>query len=169
MQRLKGERDVVSEALARLPKDLDETYDRIFLRIPQEDWQFVSHAFQWLWFRGEPGTPYSGTPSVLLLDAIKSSTSRPDYHNSHVLYNSERLRELCGCLITSLADSISFAHYSYFLDKVASQYALKMEPCMVLLRIGLPQPKTTWKHSGMSVFSLSSKAVSSTLLRFMII
>ncbi|KAF5989815.1 hypothetical protein FBULB1_581 [Fusarium bulbicola] len=53
LQRLKGNRAVVSKALQRLPKDLDETYDRIFLRIPQEDWQFVSHAFQWLWFYGK--------------------------------------------------------------------------------------------------------------------
>ncbi|EWZ85457.1 hypothetical protein FOWG_11956 [Fusarium oxysporum f. sp. lycopersici MN25] len=112
LQRLKGERDVVSKALERLPKDLDETYDRIFLRIPHEDSQFVSHAFQWLWFYGELGPPENGTPSVLLLDAIESSTSRTEKHNSHVLYNSERLRELCGCLISSLADSISFAHYT---------------------------------------------------------
>lgn len=74
LQRLKGDREVVSKALERLPKDLDETYDRIFLRIPREDWQFVSHAFQWLWFYGQLGPPENGTPSVLLLDAIKSST-----------------------------------------------------------------------------------------------
>ncbi|KAH7217616.1 hypothetical protein BKA60DRAFT_609404 [Fusarium oxysporum] len=97
LQRLKGERHVVSKALERLPKDLDETYDRVLLRIPQEDWQFP---------------PGNGTPSVLLLDAIKSSTSRTDNHRNLVLYNSERLRELCGCLISSLADSISFAHYT---------------------------------------------------------
>ncbi|EWZ30319.1 uncharacterized protein FOBCDRAFT_148607 [Fusarium oxysporum Fo47] len=112
LQRLKGERNVVIKALERLPKDLDETYDRIFLRIPREDWQFVSHAFQWLWFYGELGPPENGTPSVLLLDAIKSSTSRTEKHKSHVLYNSERLRELCGCLISNLEDSISFAHYT---------------------------------------------------------
>ncbi|KAG7409461.1 Vegetative incompatibility protein HET-E-1 [Fusarium oxysporum f. sp. rapae] len=112
LQRLKGERNVVSNALERLPKDLDETYDRIFLRIPQEDWQFVSHAFQWLWFYGELGPPYNGTPSVLLLDAIESSTSRTGNRDNHVHYNSERLRELCGCLIGSLEDSISFAHYT---------------------------------------------------------
>ncbi|KAG5784243.1 hypothetical protein H9Q73_002145 [Fusarium xylarioides] len=112
LQRLKGDREVVSKALKRLPKDLDETYDRIFLRIPREDWQFVSHAFQWLWFYGQLGPPDNGTPSVLLLDAIKSSTSRTENDNSHVLYNSERLRELCGCLISSLEDSISFAHYT---------------------------------------------------------
>ncbi|KAI3576663.1 hypothetical protein IWW34DRAFT_870945 [Fusarium oxysporum f. sp. albedinis] len=112
LQRLKGERDVVSKALARLPKDLDETYDRIFLRIPREDWQFVSHAFQWLWFYGELGPPDNGTPSVLLLDAIEISTSRTGNRDNHVHYNSERLRELCGCLISSLEDSISFAHYT---------------------------------------------------------
>ncbi|RKL51630.1 hypothetical protein BFJ70_g347 [Fusarium oxysporum] len=112
LQRLKGERDVVSEALARLPKDLDETYDRIFLRIPQEDRQFVSHAFQWLWFYGESSPHYFGTSSILLLDAIESSISRSNNPNSNVLYNPERLRELCGCLISSLDDSISFAHYT---------------------------------------------------------
>ncbi|KAF5556935.1 hypothetical protein FMEXI_989 [Fusarium mexicanum] len=112
LQRLKGDREVVSQALQRLPKDLDETYDRIFVRIPQEDWQFVSHAFQWLWFYGELDPPDDGIPSVLLLDAIKSSTLRTQNDNSHVLYDSERLQELCGCLISSLEDSISFAHYT---------------------------------------------------------
>ncbi|KAF5564562.1 hypothetical protein FPHYL_4663 [Fusarium phyllophilum] len=112
LQRLKDDREVVGKALERLPKDLDETYDRVFLRIPQEDWQFVSHAFQWLWFYGELGPPDNGIPSVLLLDAVKSSTLRTENDSSHVLYNSERLRELCGCLITSLEDSISFAHYT---------------------------------------------------------
>ncbi|KAF4949262.1 hypothetical protein FGADI_9033 [Fusarium gaditjirri] len=73
LQRLKGERDVISKALARLPKDLDETYDRILLRIPQEDWQFVSHAFQWLWFYGKLEPPRNGIPSVLLLDAIENN------------------------------------------------------------------------------------------------
>lgn len=112
LQRLKGDREVVSKALQRLPKDLDETYDRIFLQIPQEDWQFVSHAFQWLWFYGKFGCQLYGTPSVLLLDAIKSSTLRAGVDSDHVLYNSERLRELCGCLVSSLEDSISFAHYT---------------------------------------------------------
>ncbi|KAF5575513.1 uncharacterized protein FSUBG_13903 [Fusarium subglutinans] len=112
LQRLRGDRGVVSKALQRLPKDLDETYDRIFLRIPQEDWEFVSHAFQWLWFYGELGPPDNGTPSVLLLHAIKSSTLRTENDNSNVLYDSERLQELCGCLISCLEDSISFAHYT---------------------------------------------------------
>jgi hypothetical protein len=109
---LKGERSVVRNALATLPKDLNETYERIFLRIPQEDWQFVSHAFQWLCFYGELGTPGNGSPSVLLLDAIGSSTARTGNFNSNVLYDSERLRELCGCLISSLGGAISFAHYT---------------------------------------------------------
>lgn len=112
LQRLRGDREVVSKALKRLPKDLDETYERILLQVPQEDWQFVSHAFQWLWFYGELGPPDDGTPSVLLLDAIKDSTLRAGIDNSHILYNPERLRELCGCLISSLEDSISFAHYT---------------------------------------------------------
>ncbi|KAH7190457.1 hypothetical protein DER44DRAFT_844760 [Fusarium oxysporum] len=112
LQRLKGERSVVRNALATLPKDLDETYERIFLRIPQEDWQFVSYAFQWLSFSGEVGTPQDGTPSVLLLEAIDSSTAQTGNPNSNALYDSERLRELCGCLISSLGDGISFAHYT---------------------------------------------------------
>ncbi|CVL03991.1 uncharacterized protein FPRN_12013 [Fusarium proliferatum] len=113
LQRLKGKRDIISQALQRLPTDLDETYDRIFLRIPREDWQFVSHAFQWLWFYVElhPRSLH-GTPSSLLLGAIGSSTSRSNNHNSHVLYNLERLRELCGCLLSSLKDPLSFAHYT---------------------------------------------------------
>ncbi|KAH9209028.1 hypothetical protein DL95DRAFT_32175 [Leptodontidium sp. 2 PMI_412] len=112
LQHVKGERSVVRNALATLPKDLDETYERIFLRIPKEELQFVCHAFQWLCFYGELGAPENGTPSVLLLDAIASSTARTGNPNSNVLYDSERLRELCGCLISSFGDAISFAHYT---------------------------------------------------------
>ncbi|KAH6699767.1 hypothetical protein BKA61DRAFT_496302 [Leptodontidium sp. MPI-SDFR-AT-0119] len=112
LKYLKGERSVVRNALATLPKNLDETYERIFLRIPKEEWQFVCHAFQWLCFYEELGAPENGTPSVLLLDAIASSTARTGNPNSNVLYDSERLRELCGCLISSFGDAMSFAHYT---------------------------------------------------------
>ncbi|KAF5676489.1 hypothetical protein FCIRC_7048 [Fusarium circinatum] len=112
LQRLKNDREVISRALQRLSKDLDETYDRIFLRIPQEDWEFVSHTFQWLWFYGELNILDYGIPCIILLDAVKGSTFRTGNDNSHVLYNSERLQELCGCLIRCLEDSISFAHYT---------------------------------------------------------
>ncbi|KAI1055459.1 hypothetical protein LB506_011521 [Fusarium annulatum] len=112
LQRLKGDREVVSKALERLPKDLDETYARTLFRIPREDWQFVSHAFQWLWFYGETFAFRDGTSSVLLLDAIKNSTLQTENDNSHILYDSERLRELCGCLISSQEDYMSFAHYT---------------------------------------------------------
>jgi hypothetical protein len=112
LQRLKSQRAVVRKALATLPKDLDETYERIFLRIPQDDWLFVPHAFQWLSFYDELGTPPDGTPSVLLLEAIDSSTVLAGNANPNVLYDLERLRELCGCLISCSGDTISFAHYT---------------------------------------------------------
>jgi hypothetical protein len=72
LQRLKGERNVVKKALTNLPRTLDEIYDRIFCAIPEEEYMFVHHAFQWITYHS---TLYDGEgiPSAVLLQAVEKS------------------------------------------------------------------------------------------------
>jgi hypothetical protein len=118
LQRLKSERSIVRNALATLPKDLDETYERVFLRIPKEEWSFVCHVFYWFCFYRELDLHQDGLPCMLLLDAARTSTLRTGHSTDNRYYDSERLKELCGCLIVlqqgvSESDTlITFAHYT---------------------------------------------------------
>jgi hypothetical protein len=121
LRRLKCERDVVKKALANLPKTLDETYDRIFLSIPEEEHPFVHHALQWIYYNNE----LHGGESIhcaVLLEAVQKSTAGLTANQNERFYDIETLRELCGCLInitlgdpTDIYDTtpaVSFAHYT---------------------------------------------------------
>ncbi|KAH7378027.1 hypothetical protein BKA64DRAFT_714528 [Cadophora sp. MPI-SDFR-AT-0126] len=117
LQHLRSERSTVRKALAMLPKDLDETYERVFLRIPEEQWSFVRHVFYWLCFYQELDIHWDGFPCMLLLDAARNSTLRSGQSTDDYYYDSERLKELCGCLITLQQVDfeetlVTFAHYT---------------------------------------------------------
>jgi hypothetical protein len=117
---LKGDSSIIRNALANLPKTLDETYERIFLSIPQEDCLFVRHALQWVQYHNEL---YGDSISChTLLHAVERSSAKSNPVGRAYHYNEELLRELCGCLITIMptrnsADGeaypgVSFAHYT---------------------------------------------------------
>ena len=125
--RLKSDRYVVKKALANLPKTLDETYDRIFLAIPEEERLFVYQALQWINYHNklyESG----GIPCAILLQAAGKSTAVLTANQNDRFYDKETFWELCGCLIKitpedspyvlgelELATSaVSFAHYTVF-------------------------------------------------------
>jgi hypothetical protein len=132
LQRLKGESNIVRNALKNLPKTLDETYKRIFLEIPDEDRIFVHHALKWIYFHGELHD--TNISCSLLLQGIERSTCESTPGGRDYFYDEERLRELCGCLITVMPEekhhrvgifchptrTISFAHYTVwqFLNSV---------------------------------------------------
>jgi hypothetical protein len=121
LRRLKCERDVVKKALANLPKTLDETYDRIFLSVPEEEHPFVHHALQWIYYNNELYGDES-IPCAVLLQAVQKSTTGLTANQNERFYDIETLRELCGCLInimlgdpTDIYDTtpaVSFAHYT---------------------------------------------------------
>jgi hypothetical protein len=133
LRRLKCERDVVQKALANLPKTLDETYDRIFLSIPEEEHLFVHHALQWIYYHNELYRG-KGIPCAVLLQGVGKSTAGLTANQNERFYDKETLRELCGCLINiTLEDStdfwggihhttlaVSFAHYTVreYLDSI---------------------------------------------------
>lgn len=127
LRRLICERTVVKKALANLPETLDETYDRIFLTIPEEDCLVVSHALQWIMYHNQV---YHVTgeviPFVILLQAVEKSTAASTDHPIERFYDIETFRELCGCLISITPEyrpgfsgefhrttsTVSFAHYT---------------------------------------------------------
>lgn len=123
LQRLKPESSIIETALANLPKTLDETYERVFLRIPEESRLFVQHVLRWLSthqtiHQAIPGvTPTlscslapidipSGLdiPCDILFQAVENSLAKDTSSDAVVLrgyaFDEELLRELCGCLVT---------------------------------------------------------------------
>src|SRR5271156_966890 len=125
LQRLKCERDVVKKALGNLPKTLDETYDRIFLTIPEEEQLFVHHALQWIHYHNELYDG-EGIPCAVLLQGVGKSTAGLNANQNERFYDNDTLRELCGCLINITPEhstnalrhirhatlAVSFAHYT---------------------------------------------------------
>ncbi len=124
LQRLKGDSNIIRNALANLPKTLDETYERIFLEIPDQARLFVHHALKWIYSYGE--LHCKGITTGILLQLIQRSTSELLSSTNDYLYDEELLRELCGCLIALTPTpehdinilAVSFAHYTVweFLD-----------------------------------------------------
>ncbi|KAK4156157.1 hypothetical protein C8A00DRAFT_41316 [Chaetomidium leptoderma] len=123
LQRLKPESSIIATALNNLPKTLDETYERVFLRIPEDARLFVQHALHWLCthrliHQAIPGVQSPATcdfsridvprgiaiPCEVLFGAVQQSLAKeelcdPMFLDGYVL-DEELLRELCGCLVT---------------------------------------------------------------------
>ena len=125
LQRLKCERNTIQKALKNLPKTLNETYDRIFLAVPEEERLFVDHALRWIVHHNELYDGH-GIPCAVLIQATEASMLSLTGNQNERFYDQDTLREVCGCLInTSPEDvidimgklhhtyiSVSFAHYS---------------------------------------------------------
>ena len=174
IQRLKCERKIVIKALKNLPKTLDETYDRILAAVPEEEQVFVQHALQWISYHN---MLYEGQGicSAILLQAVDKSAASVGIQQQDRFYDSETLRELCGCLINiSLEESItvgetrfysaltvSFAHYTVreYLDsaRVSESSTVYTTACKQSLRSNLvqitlseagnPEPNRLWEPS----------------------
>lgn len=139
LQRLKCERKTIQKALKDLPKTLNETYDRIFLAVPEEERLFVEHALQWIAHHNELYTG-QGIPYEVLIQATEASILSLTGNQNERFYDKDTLREVCGCLINiSFEDffdsagiyhhsftSVSFAHYSVreYLDSTHTSNAI---------------------------------------------
>lgn len=132
LQRLPCDVRVVRNALATLPKTLEETYERIFLEISEEERFFVRQCLTWINFHSELYD--HSIPCAILLQALQSGAEAVGEPNDGHFFDEESLREICGCLITVSLGSgfeiydagneledvpvVSFAHYTVreFLD-----------------------------------------------------
>ncbi|KAK0647123.1 hypothetical protein B0T16DRAFT_458984 [Cercophora newfieldiana] len=85
------------EALENLPRDLNETYIRIFEAIPEPDRQFVRHVL--VWIVGDSWAPWlvsRGINAGILVEAVAYDLHGP----RRPLFDFDYFQELCGCLIT---------------------------------------------------------------------
>lgn len=111
-----------------LPETLDETYERIFLKIPERCRLFVHYALKWIYFhrmiyRWDIGTK-------LLLQVTARSVQQISGRTRDYYHDEQDLRDVCGCLITIKSgyilqyerngdvegrfnvNTVSFAHYT---------------------------------------------------------
>ena len=98
LQRLKGDRKIVREALANLPKDLYKTYDRVIIEVPEEEQIFVQHVLYWICYHLE-FLGGRGVPCIILLEAVARSTASQGIDLSARYYDVEMIQQLCGCLV----------------------------------------------------------------------
>ncbi|KAF2800547.1 hypothetical protein K505DRAFT_263715 [Melanomma pulvis-pyrius CBS 109.77] len=120
LKRLRPDVSVIRAALSNLPKSLDETYERIFLAIPEDDWLSVQHVFHWLVYHNDLFRTKISLNTLLY--AVQHSTADCLSPNSDQLHDFEGLRERCGCLIMIEPEEmytghkkimvVSFAHYT---------------------------------------------------------
>ena len=136
LQRLKGDRKVVREALANLPKTLYETYDRVIIEVPEDEQIFVQHVLYWICYHldihGGRGVSW-----FILLEAVARSTASQGIDLSARYYDVEVIQQLCGCLVKTVSpkdlqvpddtlgsksEKVVFAHFTVreYLD--ASRY-----------------------------------------------
>ena len=126
LQRLRCDVDIIIRALATLPRTLDETYERIFLQVPEEARIFVYHALKWIYAHNELHN--NNISCAILLQAVQKTASElaPSTYAYHL--DEELLRDFCGCLVSVSRDSriyntipnglkyqlltVSFAHYT---------------------------------------------------------
>jgi hypothetical protein len=126
LQRLKPQGNIIKAALANLPKSLDETYERVFQRIPEDAHVLVQHVLRWisshrLIHQATHAVPHLSScdfspidvpyainiPCAVLsraaeqsMQAAKDDSSDSMFPDGYYDLDEELLRELCGCLIT---------------------------------------------------------------------
>lgn len=103
-------------AISNLPRTLDETYERIFQLIPEEDQEFVKLALGFICSNNDL-RPLPIMAKVLL-EAISFNLHSPDdSENGDVsFYTHDTLQDRCGCLISLTSNDqkeyVSLAHYT---------------------------------------------------------
>lgn len=86
--------------LQDLPRDLSETYVRIFSAIPEGDRQFVTRVLIWVY--GDSVAPWPvarGINANLLLDAVTFDLYGSASARENRTFDWDYLQDLCGCLI----------------------------------------------------------------------
>jgi hypothetical protein len=87
--------------LARLPKDLNETYDRILRRIQEKDGEDASKLFQWLAFSVRPLT-LSELAEVVQVDF--ESRNLPWFNSERRYDDTEDILRVCSGFVTMTDD-----------------------------------------------------------------
>ncbi|KAF2655868.1 hypothetical protein K491DRAFT_598030 [Lophiostoma macrostomum CBS 122681] len=110
LQRVKCERAVIQRRLQDLPKTLDETYDRIFTEVQEDERLFVYHVIHWIVFHEDLFREFSTQvrlPCSILIEAAVRSVVRENAHYGDRFYDTQVLQDLCGCLIQTHVDPVT--------------------------------------------------------------
>jgi hypothetical protein len=102
-----------------LPETLGETYERILLDIPRDDWEHARKALLWICAHDDLSF-MMGIPTTFLVSAVFSPESTEASAGLNA-YDFSALQEICGYLIRSSEyssddvsfENISFAHYTF--------------------------------------------------------
>ena len=117
IRRLKCERDIVMKALRNLPRTLDETYDRVFAIIPEDERLIVHHVLGWIAYNNELYA--HDIPCEVLIQAAEASTNKLTGEQIERFYDQDTLQELCGCLIEVSPAGYIYAERALFTVKFA--------------------------------------------------
>ncbi|KAK5454828.1 hypothetical protein LTR20_010069 [Exophiala xenobiotica] len=90
----------IREAIKSLPKTLDETYERIFSYIADEEKELVRHTLHWVCFNNLVWKGSVPLPAGLLIDTYALNEGKSPSSSDEYLYDLETLKESCGCLVS---------------------------------------------------------------------
>jgi hypothetical protein len=120
----------IREAIKSLPKTLDETYERIFSTISDEERELVRHVLLWVCFHDFLWKGPVPLPAQLLIDSY-IALDKARINSDEYLYDLETLKDSCGCLVSftsneeNISLSASISHYTVreFLESDRSSLA----------------------------------------------
>jgi len=121
----------IREAIKSLPKTMDETYERIFSYITDQEKEFVRHTLHWVCFHDFLCKGSVPLPANLLIDAYTAiDKTKSRFGSDEYLYDLEALKDSCGCLVSFTLNKedqsllANIAHYTVreFLESGRSSY-----------------------------------------------
>jgi len=109
----------IRQALKCLPKTMDETYERIFSYIADEEKEFVRYSLHSICFHDLLWNGSVPLGAKLLIDAyLASNKGKGQLTSDEYLFDLETLKDSCGCLVSFTFDQdgqsqlVNVAHYT---------------------------------------------------------
>jgi hypothetical protein len=109
--------NLARETIKKLPRTLDETYERIFSSIAPEDVGLVRHCLWWTMFHNTIWDSIVPLTSQILIDTYYLMTGKEMADDQPLIADVEILKEACGCLLSFTCDNhggfnVNLAHYT---------------------------------------------------------
>jgi len=101
----------VREAIRNLPETLDETYERIYSYISQEDRELVRHCLRWIMLHNTIWASEVNISATILLSTYKQCFPEAAITEAFIS-DLEIIKDSCGCLLSYDADNVTLAHYT---------------------------------------------------------
>ncbi|KAF4816316.1 hypothetical protein CGCSCA5_v006619 [Colletotrichum siamense] len=178
LARLRGDFNAVQKELKRLPKNIDDAYDRIFEEIRPEHRETVNLTLKWICFHTNNNEYADGEINLdILLEAVSADMDIRNLPQRNYRYNEEDMRELCGCLvrIESDAKTVSFAHYTVMeylalKEHLESEKFFSASPGSMFLDVAscifkaalCPEDRNSWEHAHQTEDSRQTPTLSFT-------